>query len=53
VKNAVEIDLLGEDIENISFNDSPMQEDEDKPNYNTNGEVQDVEVEPTQPLPKD
>ena len=53
VKNVVEINFLGEDIEKISLNDSPAQEDEDKSKDNINGEVQDVKVESTQPLPKD
>jgi len=47
VKNVVEIDSLGEDIEKISLKDSPAQEDEEKPIDNTNGKVQDVEVEST------
>ena len=53
VKNVVEIDSLGEDIEKISLKDSPAQEDGYKPKDNTNCEVQDVEVEPTQSLSKD
>ena len=52
-QNVVEIDCLGEDIEKISLKDLPSQEDEDKPKDNTNSEVQDVEVEPTQSLSKD
>jgi len=52
VKNVVEIDFLGEDIEKISLKDSPMKE-ADKLKDNEHGEVQDVEVEPTQPLSKD
>ena len=47
VKNVVEIDSLGEDMEKISLKDSPIQEDKQKPN----GEVQKDEVEPS--LPKD
>jgi len=52
VKNVIEIDSLGEDIKKISLKDSSAQEDEDKSKNNTNGEIQDVKVEPTQPLPK-
>jgi len=51
VKNIIEIDFLGEDIEKISLKDSPVQED--KPTNDEHGEVQNIEVEPTQPLPKD
>jgi len=43
VKNVVEIDFLGEDMEKISLKDSPMQDD--KPKDDEYGEVQDVEVE--------
>ena len=32
--------------------DSPVQDEEEKPKNDTNGEVQDVEAKPTQPLPK-
>ena len=53
VKNVVEIDFLREHPEKISLKNSPAQDDEDKLKDNTNGEVQDVEVEPTQPLSKD
>jgi len=53
MKNVVEIDFLGEDIENVSLKDLQAQEDKYKPKDNTNGEIQDVEVEPTQPLSKD
>ena len=49
VKNVVKIDSLGEDIEKITLKDSPIKE---KPKIDQ-GEVQEVEVEPTQPLPKD
>ena len=45
------IGSLGEDIEKIFLKDSLMQED--KPKDDEHGEVQDVEVEPTQLLPKD
>jgi len=45
VKNVIEIDFLS-DLEKILLQDSPPQE-EDKPKDNTNGEVQDIEVEPT------
>ena len=51
VKNIIEIDSLGEDMEKISLKNSPMQE-EDKPKDNEHGEFQEVEVEPTQPLLK-
>jgi len=50
MKNIVEINSLGEDMEKISLKNSPMQED--KPNEEEHDEVQDVEVEPTQPLSK-
>ena len=49
VKNVVEIDTLGEDMEKVSLEDSPTQEDKQK----LNGEVQEDEVELSQPLPKD
>jgi len=52
VKNIVEIDSLRENMEKISLKDSPMQE-EDKPNDDEHGEVQEVKVELTQPLSKD
>ena len=52
VKNFIEIDSLGKDMEKISLKDSPMQE-EDKPKDDEHGEVQEVEVEPIQPLSKD
>ena len=51
MKSIVEIDSLGEDIEKISLNNLLMQKD--KPKNDEHGEVQDVEVEPTQPLSKD
>ena len=50
VKNVIKIDFLDEDIEKISLKDSPMQEDKQK--ADEHGEVQDIEVEPTQPLSK-
>jgi len=53
VKNVTEIDFLSKDLEKVSLKDSPVQEEKDKPKDNVNGEVQDVEVEPTQSLPKD
>jgi len=34
-------------MENISLKDSPTQEEKDKLKDDKNGEVQDVEVEPT------
>ena len=52
VKNVVEIDSY-EELEKISMKGSQVKEQEDKPKDSTNDEVQDVEVEPTQPLPKD
>ena len=39
VKNVVEIDSLGEDIEKISLKDSPAQEDEDKSKDNTKSKI--------------
>ena len=51
MKNVVKINSLSEDIEKILLKDSPMQED--KPKDDEHGEVQDVEEEPTQLLPKD
>ena len=33
--------------------DPPAQEEKDKPKDDANGEVEDVEVKPTQPLSKD
>ena len=53
MKNVVEIDFFDEDMEMISLKDSPAQEKEDKPEDDANGEVQDVEMEPTQLLLKD
>ena len=44
------IDFLDENMEKISLKDSPMQEDKTKDDGH--GEVQDVEVEQTQPLSK-
>ena len=41
---------LGEDMEKITLKDSPIEEE--KPKIDIQGEVQEVEVEPTQPLPK-
>jgi len=38
-------------MEKISLKDSPMQTDKLKDDEHS--EVQDIEVEPTQPLPKD
>ena len=51
VKNVVEIDSLGKDMEKISLKDSPMQDDKLKDDKYD--EAQDVEVEPIQPLSKD
>jgi len=52
MKNVVEIDSLGEDFEKIFMKDSLAQHEEEKSKDDSNGEVQDVEVEPTQPLPR-
>ena len=52
MKNIVEIDFLGEDMEKISLEDSPMQE-KDKSKNDEHGEVQEVKVELTQSPPKD
>ena len=49
VKIVVEINTLGEDMEKVSLEDSPTQEDKQK----LNDEVQENEVKPSQPLPKD
>jgi len=46
VKNVVEIDSLGEDMEKITLKDSPIEEEKLK--IDEQGEVQEVEVEPTQ-----
>ena len=51
VKNVVEIDSLGEDMEKVTLKDSPIQED--KPKLDEQGEVQELKVAPTQPLTKD
>ena len=51
IENIVEIDSLGEDMERITLKDSPLQED--KPKVDVQSEVQEVEVEPSQPLLKD
>ena len=51
VENVVEIDSLNEDMEKISLKDSPTLED--MPKGDEENEVQEVEVETTQPLPKD
>ena len=53
MKNVIEIDSLDEDFQKFSKKDSLTQENEDKQMDNTNGEVQEDEVEPTQPLRKD
>ena len=49
MKNVVEIDSLGEDIEKITLKDSAIEEEKSK--IDIEGEVQEVKVEPTQPLP--
>jgi len=51
IENVVEIDYLGEDMEKMTLKDSSIQED--KPKIDVQSEDQEVEVEPTQPLPKD
>ena len=51
VKNLVEIDSLGENMEKITLKDLPIEKE--KPKIDVQGEVQEVEVEQTQPLPKD
>ena len=51
VKNVVEIDFLGEDMEKITLKFSPIEEEKSK--IDVRDEVQQVEVEPTQPLPND
>ena len=45
VKNVVEIDFLGEDMEKTTLKDSPIEEEKSK--IDVQGEVQEVEVEPT------
>jgi len=51
VKNIVEIDSLGEDMEKITLKDSAIEVEKSK--IDVEGEVQEVEEEPTQPLPWD
>ena len=51
VKNVVEINFLGEDMEKVTLKDSPIQED--KPKLDEQDEVQEVEVALIQPLLKD
>ena len=51
MKNIIEIDYLGEDMEKKTLKDSPIEEG--KPKVDEQGEVQEVKVEPTQPLSKD
>ena len=59
VKNVVETDSLGENFKKIFMIDLPAQEEDDKKEDdkkkkdNINGEDHNIEVEPTQPLPKD
>ena len=48
VKNIIEIDSLGENMEKITLKDSPLKEE--KPKIDEQGEAQEVEVESTQPL---
>ena len=52
VKNILEIDSLGEDMEKLTLKDLPLQEN-DKSKDDEHGEVQEVKVKPTQPLSKD
>ena len=47
VKNVIEIDSLGKDMKKITLKDSPIEEEKSK--IDVQGEVQEVEVEPTQP----
>ena len=51
MKNVVEIDSLGEDMKKITLKNSLIEEEKLKTDIQ--GEVQEVEVEPSQPLPKD
>ena len=51
VKNVVEIDSLDEDMERVTLKDSPTIEG--MPKDDEENEVQEVEMETTQPLPKD
>ena len=51
VKNVVEINSLGEDMEKITLKDLPIEEEKSK--IDAQGKVQEVKVEPIQPLPKD
>ena len=51
VENVVEIDSLNEDMEKITLKDSPTLED--MPKVDEESEGQEVEVEPSQLLPKD
>ena len=51
MKNVIEIDSLGKDMEKITLKDSPIEEK--KPKIDVQGDVQEVEVEPKQSLPKD
>ena len=51
VKNILEIDSLGEDMEKLTLKDLPLQEN-DKSKDDEHGEAQDVKVEPTQSLSK-
>jgi len=52
VKNIIEIDFLGEDMEKITLKVSPLQENK-KPKDDEHGEAQNVKVEQIQPLLKD
>ena len=47
MKNVVKIDSLGEDMEKITLKDSPIKEEKSK--IDVQDEVQEVEMEPTQP----
>ena len=51
MKNVIEIDSLGKHMEEITLKDSPIQDEKLKDDEH--GEVQEVEVKPTQLLPKD
>ena len=50
LNNVVEIDSLDEGMEKITLKDSPIEEE--TPKIDGQDEVQEVEVEPTQPLSK-
>ena len=51
MKNVIEIDSLGENMKKITVKDSLIEEEKSK--IDVQGEVQEVEVKSTQPLPKE